>query len=177
MAFKAALSMVRNFIQELCGFGAIPVRKKKKNTKGGIRCISRYSAICASQRSHYPAISTGSNLPPGRNLEGQGISFAAVEVATRDERRKEQGFWPFGPTDEPAASFDNSGWFSDFGGAPKEETGGSAFDINKGHHRYPANVDPCFGNGGLAPLRLAHLRQLPVQPSCIDEHQRAAGNF
>ena len=90
------------------------------------------SANCASQESDYQIAFTASDPTPGSNLEGQGVSFAAVEVPTRDEPTKEQGFWPFGPTDEPVALFDTSGWFSGFGGANSEETEGSIFEIEEG---------------------------------------------
>ena len=70
----------------------------------------------------YPAVLTASDLPPGSNIEEQGISFAAEEVPTRDEPSKEESFWPFGPTGEAVASFDTSGFFSGFGGATSEET-------------------------------------------------------
>ena len=79
-------------------------------------------ANCANQRSDYPAVLTASDLPPGSNIEEQGVSFAAVEVRTRDEPSKEESFWPFGPTGEAVASFDTSGVFSGFGGATSEKT-------------------------------------------------------
>ena len=65
------------------------------------------SANCASQDSNYHIVFTASD--PGSNREGQGISFAAVDVPARDEPTKEQGFRSFGPTDEPVALFDTSG--------------------------------------------------------------------
>ena len=80
------------------------------------------SANCANQGSDYPAVLTASDPPPGSNIEEKGISFAAVEVPTRDEPSKEESFWPFGPTGEAVASFDTSGFFSGFGGATSEET-------------------------------------------------------
>ena len=80
------------------------------------------SANCANQGSDYPAVLTASDPPPGSNIEEQGISFAAVEVPTRDEPSKEEIFWPFGPTGEAVASFNTSGVFSGFGGATSEET-------------------------------------------------------
>ena len=80
------------------------------------------SANCANQGSDYPAVLTASDPPPGSNIEEQGISFAAVEVPTRDEPSKEESFWPFGPTGEAVASFDTSVFFSGFGGATSEET-------------------------------------------------------
>ena len=80
------------------------------------------SANCANQGSDYPAVLTASDPPPGSNFEQQGILFAAVEVPTRDESSKEESFCPFGPTGEAVASFDTSGFFSDFGGATSEET-------------------------------------------------------
>ena len=81
------------------------------------------SANCASQGSNYPAVLTASDPPPSSNIEEQGISFATVEVPTRDEPSKEENFWPFGPTGEAVASFDASGFFSGFGGATSENTG------------------------------------------------------
>ena len=80
------------------------------------------SANCANQGSDYPAVLTASDPPPGSSIEEQGISFAAVEVLTRDEPSKEESFWPFGPTSKAVASFDTSGFFSGFGGATSEET-------------------------------------------------------
>ena len=80
------------------------------------------SGNCANQGSDYPAVLTASDPPPGSNIEEQGISFAAVEVPTRDEPSKEESFWPFGPSGEAVASFDISGFFSGFGGATSEET-------------------------------------------------------
>ena len=80
------------------------------------------SANCANQGSDYPAVLTASDPPPGSNIEEQGISFAAVEVPTRDEPSKEESFWPFGPTGEADASFDTSGFLSGFEGATSEET-------------------------------------------------------
>ena len=90
------------------------------------------SASCASQDSDYQFVFTASDSTPGSNLEGQGISFAAVEVPTRHEPTKEQGFGPFGSTDEPVASFDISGWFNGSGGANGEETERSTFEIEEG---------------------------------------------
>ena len=43
------------------------------------------SANCANQGSDYPAVLTASGPPPSSNIEEQGISFAVVEVPTRDE--------------------------------------------------------------------------------------------
>ena len=56
------------------------------------------SANCANQGSDYPAVLTASGPPPSSNIEEQGISFAVVEVPTRDEPSKKESFWPFGPT-------------------------------------------------------------------------------
>ena len=47
------------------------------------------SANCANQVSDYPAIPTASDPPHGRNIEEQGISFAAVEVPAREEPSKQ----------------------------------------------------------------------------------------
>ena len=80
------------------------------------------SANCANQGSDYPAVLTASDPPAGSNIEEQGISFAAVDVPTRDEPSKAESFWPFGPTGEAVASFDTSGFFIGFGGATSEET-------------------------------------------------------
>ena len=80
------------------------------------------SANCPNQGSDYPAFLTASDPPPGSNIEEQGISFAAVEVPTRDEPSKEESFWPFGPTCEAVASFDTSVFFCGFGGTTSEET-------------------------------------------------------
>ena len=43
------------------------------------------SANCANQEWDYPAVLTASDPPPGSNIKEQGISFAAVEVPTREE--------------------------------------------------------------------------------------------
>ena len=43
------------------------------------------SANCANQGSDYPAVLTASDPSPGSNIEEQGISFAAVEVPTKEE--------------------------------------------------------------------------------------------
>ena len=64
------------------------------------------SANCANQGTDYPAVLTASDPPPGSNIQEQGISFAAVEVPTRDKYSKEESFSPFGPTSEAVASFD-----------------------------------------------------------------------
>ena len=56
------------------------------------------SAEIASQESDYHFVFTASDPPPGSNIEGQGISFAAVKVPIRDKPTKEQDFSPFGPT-------------------------------------------------------------------------------
>ena len=89
-------------------------------------------ASCASQDPDYQFVFTASDSTPGSNLEGQRISFAAVEVPTRHEPTKEQGVGPFGSTDDPVASFDTSGWFNGSGGANGEETEGSTFEIDEG---------------------------------------------
>ena len=90
------------------------------------------NASCASQDLDYQLVFTASDSTPGSSLEGQGISFAAVEVPTRHEPTKEQGFGPFGSTHEPVASFDTSGWFDGSGGANGEETEGSTFEFEEG---------------------------------------------
>ena len=90
------------------------------------------SANCANQGSDYPAVLTASDPPPGSNIEEQDISFAAVEVPTRDEPSKQESFWTFGPTGEAVASFDTSGFFSGCGGATSENTGSSTFEIEEG---------------------------------------------
>ena len=46
------------------------------------------SANCANQGTDYPAVLTASDPPPGSNIEEQGISFAAVEVPTREKPPK-----------------------------------------------------------------------------------------
>ena len=90
------------------------------------------SANWANQGSDYPAVLTASDPPLWSNIKEQGISFAGVEVPTRQELSKEQSFWPSGPTGEAVASFDTSGLFSGFEGATSENTGSSIFDINSG---------------------------------------------
>ena len=86
------------------------------------------SANRANQGSDYPVVLTASDPPPGSNIEEQDISFAAVEVPTRDEPSKQESFWPFGPTGEAVASFDTSGFFSGCGGATRSST----FEIEEG---------------------------------------------
>ena len=50
---------------------------------------SNGSTNCASQGSDYPPDRTASDPPPGSSIaEGQGISFASVNVPTRDEPTK-----------------------------------------------------------------------------------------
>ena len=90
------------------------------------------SANCANQGSDYPAVLTASDPPPGSSIEEPGISFAAVEVTTKDEPSIEESFWPFGPTGEAVASFDTSGFLSGFGGATSEDTESSTFEIEEG---------------------------------------------
>ena len=90
------------------------------------------SASCVSQDSDYQFVFIASDSTPGSNLEGQGILFAAVEIPTRHEPTKEQGFGPFGSTDEPVPLLDTSGWFNGSGGANGEETEGSTFEIEGG---------------------------------------------
>ena len=89
------------------------------------------SANCANQGSDYPAVLTASDPPPGSNIEEQDISFAAVEVPTRDKPSKQESFWPFGPTGEAVASFDTSVFFSGCGGTTSEKTGSSTFEIEE----------------------------------------------
>ena len=79
------------------------------------------SANWANQGSDYPAVLTASDPPLGSNIKEQGISFAAVEVPTREELSKEQSFWPSGTTSEAVVSFDTSGLFSGFEGATSQE--------------------------------------------------------
>ena len=86
----------------------------------------------ANQESDYPAVLTASDPPLGSNIKDQGISFAAVEMPTREELSIEQSFWPSGPTGEAVASFDTSGLFSGFEGATSENTGSSNFEIKEG---------------------------------------------
>ena len=45
---------------------------------------------------------------------------------------EKKGFWSFGHTDEPVASFDTRRLFSDFTDATRKETGGSMFEMTKG---------------------------------------------
>ena len=90
------------------------------------------SANWANQGSDYPAVLTASDPPLGSNIKEQGISFAAIEVPTREELSKEQSSWPSGPTGEAVASFDTSGLPSGFEGATSENTGSSIFEIKKG---------------------------------------------
>ena len=90
------------------------------------------NANWANQGSDYPAVLTASDPPPRINIKEQGISFAAVEVPTREEPSKDKSFWPSGPTGETVASFDTSGLFSGFEGATSENTGSSTFEIKEG---------------------------------------------
>ena len=53
-------------------------------------------------------------------------------MPAREDPPKEQSFWPFGPIGESVASFDTSGLFSGFEGAPNENTGSSTFEIKEG---------------------------------------------
>ena len=94
------------------------------------------SANCATH-SGYHAVLGARDHPPGCNTERPCISFTMVKVPTEEE-----GFWPFGPTNEPVASFrhsasgdvptDNSRLFGAFGGVPGEETGNPAFMTEEG---------------------------------------------
>ena len=90
------------------------------------------SANWANQGLDYPVVLTASDPPPGSIFKEQGISFAAVEVLTREEPSKEQSFWSSGPTGEAVASFDTSGLFSGFEGATSENTGSCTFEIKEG---------------------------------------------
>ena len=90
------------------------------------------SAHWANQESDYPAVLTASDPPPGSSIKEEGISFAAVEVRTKEEPSKEQSVWPSGPTGEAVASFDTSELFSGFEGAISENTGSSTFNIKEG---------------------------------------------
>ena len=90
------------------------------------------SAICANQGTDDSAVLTGSDPPPGSNIEEQGISFAAVEGPAREEPPKKQSFWPLDRTGEAVASFDTSGLFSVFEGTTSENTGRSTFEIKEG---------------------------------------------
>ena len=90
------------------------------------------SANWANQGSDYPAVLTTSDPPLKSNIKEQGISFAVVEVPTREGPSKEQSFWPSGPTGEAVASFDTSGLFRGFEGASSENTGSSTFEIKEG---------------------------------------------
>ena len=90
------------------------------------------SANWANQGSDYPAVLTASDPPPGSNIKEQGISFAAVEVPTREEPSREQSVWSSGPTGAAVASFDTSGLFSGFEGATSENTGSSTFETKEG---------------------------------------------
>ena len=79
----------------------------KSTTHSGEACRTQQQqmgnngiANCANQGSDYPTVLTASDPPTGSSIEEQGISFAAVEVPTRDEPSKEQSFWPFDPSCE-----------------------------------------------------------------------------
>ena len=100
------------------------------------------SANCANQGWDYSAVLTATDPPPGSNIKEQGISFAAVEVPTREEPSNKQNFWPSGPTGEAVASFDTSGLFSGFEGATSDSTG----ELNV---RDQGSSDP--GTGALEP--------------------------
>ena len=162
------------------------------------------SANCANQGSDYPAVLTASDPPPGRNIEEQGISFAAVEVPTKDEPSIEESFWPPVkrlPRSTPAgfsaaleappartlkAQLSRSrkvrsrnwgfgtisleglqlSWacLEPFSTPPARDhqLASAGTGDSDPHHWYPGNVGSCFDNGGCAPLRLAHPRQLPL---------------
>ena len=115
--------------------GARSTSPPRTVTRHAVRYSSNWATTVAqimNQVSDYPAVLTASDPPPGSNIEEQGISFAAVEVPTRDEPSKEESFWPFGPTGKAVASFDTSGVFSGFGGATSENTGSLTFEIEEG---------------------------------------------
>ena len=70
--------------------------------------------------------SVARNPPPGCDPECPSISFTAVEVVdtpTKAARTDEEGVWPFGPTEDPVATFD----IGASGDVTKKETGGSAY--------------------------------------------------
>ena len=90
------------------------------------------SANCADQGWDCPAVLTASDSPPGSNIKEQGISFAAVEVPTREESSNKQSFWSSCPTDGAVASFDTSWLFSGFEDATSDNTGSSTFEIKEG---------------------------------------------
>ena len=115
--------------------GARSTSPPRTVTRHAVRYNSNWATTVAqivNQGSDYPAVLTASDPPPGCNVEEQGISFAAVEVPTRDEPSKEESFWPFGPTGKAVASFETSGFFSGFGGATSEDTGRLTFEIEEG---------------------------------------------
>ena len=115
-----------------CSFHKSTTRSDETCRRQQHQIVNNGSANWANQGSDYPAVLTASDPPPGSNVKEQGISFAAVEVPTREEPSKEKSFWSFGPTGEAVASFDTSGLFSGFEGATSENTGSSTFEISEG---------------------------------------------
>ena len=89
-----------------------------------------------STHSRYSAVLSTRKHPPGCNPERPCISINVVEALTDEE-----AFWPFDPTDEPAASFghsasgdaptDTSELFGNFGGVTGEETVSAAFTVEE----------------------------------------------
>lgn len=65
------------------------------------------------------------------------MSFTAKKAPITAATTEEQGFWPFGLTDETNALFDSSGLFETFGGVIAEETAGSVFTIENGPGQGP----------------------------------------
>ena len=124
------------------------------------------SANCANQGSDYPAVLTASDPPPGSNIEEQGVSFAAVEVPTKDEPSKEESFWPFGPTDEAVASFDTSG-FSAALEAPPART----LKAQLSRSRKVRSRDWGFGTISLEGLQLSWACLEPFQRPQRRDHQ------
>ena len=94
------------------------------------------SVHCATYL-YYPAVLSARDHPPDCNSEDPFISFTAAETPTEKEE-----YWPFAPTDEPAASFgystsgdiptDASGIFGAFGGVTGEGAGSAVFMVKQG---------------------------------------------
>ena len=93
------------------------------------------STSCATY-SCYPAVLSTRDHSPGCDPEHPCTSLTAEEALTQKEEP-----WPFGPTDEPVASFghsasgniptDTSGLFEAFGGVTGDKTDSAAFLVEK----------------------------------------------
>ena len=74
------------------------------------------------------AVLSARDPPLDCDSEGPCVSITAAEAPAANEK---EGFWPFGPKDEPVASFDSSGLFGAFGGISGEETDSLTFTVGE----------------------------------------------